>query len=111
MLQELTLRLWRDDAGFVLSAELVLILTIGVLMLIVGLHAVSKSVAQELNDLSNAIGTMNQTYSFHGAKKKGHAYTSGSAYRDSGDDCDCTEIHQIKPEPKYDNGNGPESGW
>lgn len=103
--------LWADEHGFVLSAEMVLILTIGVLMMTVGLHAVSKAVVQELNDVSGAIGALNQTYKYDGLKKPGHAFVAGSAYMDTGDDCDCTEIIQIRPEPKFDNGNGPESGY
>jgi hypothetical protein len=103
-------KLWNDDCGFVVSAELVLVLTIGVLMMVVGLHAVAKGVTQELNDVSSAIGALNQTYKFDGLKKPGHAFVSGSAYMDTSDDCDCTTIVQIRPEPKFDNGNGPESG-
>ena len=34
--------LWHDEAGFVLSAELVLVLTLGVLSMVVGLNAVAS---------------------------------------------------------------------
>ncbi len=101
--------LWNDEVGLVISAELVLVLTVGVLMLVVGLHAVSKAVNQELNDVSNAFGTISQSFKYDGLKKPYHSYVSGSAFKDRGDDCDCTEIRQVKPQPKYDNGNGPEN--
>jgi len=41
-----------DDFGFVISAELVLVLTIAVLSMIVGLHEVAVAVNTELNDIS-----------------------------------------------------------
>jgi len=55
--------LWKDEAGFVLSSELILIATIVVLSVIVGLAAVSHSINSELNDVSNAFGSINQSYS------------------------------------------------
>ena len=48
-------QLWNDEAGFVISAELVLVLTIAVLAMIVGLSEVAVAVNTELNDISNAI--------------------------------------------------------
>ena len=53
-------QLWNDEAGFVISAELVLVLTIAVLAMIVGLSEVAVAVNTELNDISNAIGSLNQ---------------------------------------------------
>lgn len=50
----------RDDAGYVISAELVLIATIGVLSLVVGLSEVSKSINGELFDLGSAFTRLNQ---------------------------------------------------
>jgi len=56
----------RDEAGFVISAELVLVMTIGVLAMVVGLTAVRDAVTHELNDVSNAIGSVSQTYNVVG---------------------------------------------
>lgn len=39
-----------DEAGFVITAELVLVLTIAVLAMVVGLTAVRDSITQEMND-------------------------------------------------------------
>lgn len=58
--------LYRDDAGFVASAELVLVATIVVIGLIVGLCEVSTSVNHELKDCGSAFGAFNQSYSFGG---------------------------------------------
>lgn len=81
-----------DENGFILSAELVLVLTIGVLSLIVGLHEVAVAVNTELNDISSAIGALNQTFTFCGFAGTGGKIKSayaGSAFTDLGDDCDC----------------------
>lgn len=98
--------LWNDENGFVVSAELVLVLTIGVLSMIVGLHAVAKSVTQEMNDLSSAFGAIDQSYSYNGLQKDCHAQVKGSGYKDRNDDCDCSIIIQPPPRVKVDR-----SGW
>ena len=53
--------LLREDAGFVVSAELVLIATIVSLSLVVGLSEVSTSVNNELVDVGNAISHMHNS--------------------------------------------------
>ena len=55
-----------DESGVIISAELVLVLTIVVLAMIVGLSEVAVAVNTELNDISNAIGALNQSFSFTG---------------------------------------------
>jgi len=83
------MRLWNDEAGFIVSAELVLIATILVLGMIVGLVSVRDQVVQELGDIALAIGFINQSYSFSGIT--GHtSSTAGSAFDDESDWCDTT---------------------
>lgn len=79
--------LMNDDAGFVVSAELVLIATIAVISLVVGLSEISLAVNNELEDVGSAIGALNQTYSFQGTKGCKGKYT-GSRFSDSEDECD-----------------------
>ncbi len=98
--------LWNDENGFVVSAELVLVLTIGVLSMIVGLHAVAKSVTQELNDLSSAFGAIDQSYCYNGLRKDWHSKVEGSAFDDQQDDCDCSIIIQPPPNVKVDRSGG-----
>lgn len=79
--------LYNDEAGFVVSAELVLVATIGVLGLIVGLTEVAYGVNQELEDVGSAFGTINQTYCYHGTEGcKG--FIAGSHFGDEWDECD-----------------------
>ena len=71
------MKLWNDEAGFIVSAELVLIATILVLGMIVGLVSVRDQVVQELGDIALAFGVINQSYSFSGIT--GHtSSTAGS---------------------------------
>lgn len=87
-------KLLNDEAGFIVSAELVLIATLLVIGLIVGLSEVQHAVVQELNDVGDAIGNINQSYYYTGfSKTKTYgggiaAYTRGSAWVDTTDDCD-----------------------
>jgi len=57
---------WKDEAGFIIAAELVLTLTIAAMSMIVGLNQIAISVNTELNDLSNALGSFNQSYAVTG---------------------------------------------
>lgn len=90
-------QLWNDQAGVILSAELVLVLTIAVLAMIVGLSEVAVSVNEELNDISNAIGNLDQSYYYTGfAAENGYSwkpksYVAGSRFDDEGDSCDKNE--------------------
>jgi len=82
--------LWNDERGLIISAELVLILTIAVLGMVVGLNSVSTSVNNELNDLAGAFGSLNQSFYYRGLTKWGHASVARAGYADSRDFCDCT---------------------
>ena len=86
--------LWNDEAGVILSAELVLVATILVLGMLVGLVELQCSIVAELSDLSSAFGNLNQSYQVSGfGSSKGanqfKARTYGAAYTDRADTCDC----------------------
>lgn len=107
MLRNLS-KLASDENGFIITAELVLVLTIGVLGMVVGLTAIRDSVVNELNDLAHAFGSVNQSYSVTGLRKNRwcdevHAWVAGFGFRDVSDECDCEVIKYIdvcgKPDP------------
>lgn len=87
-------RLWNDESGVVVSAELALILTIAVLAIIVGLSEVAIAINTELNDISNAFGALDQSYFYTGqtAHDRGFgklkSFIAGSRFHDRVDDCD-----------------------
>ena len=78
-MSNLSTKLWNDDAGFIVSIELVLIATIAVIGLIAGMTAVRDAVVSELSDVAGAVQDLNQSYSFTGVE--GHSgLTDGSDY-------------------------------
>ena len=94
--------LWNDEAGVIISAELVLVMTIAVIAMVVGLHAVAKSVTMELNDVANSLGSYDQSFAYAGLVKSTHASVPGAAFSDRQDACDCTTIQQPAPSVKVD---------
>jgi hypothetical protein len=88
--------LWNDEAGVILSAELVLIGTILVLGMIVGLVELQHSIVGELSDLASAFGNLDQSYSVSGlgSVKPGgfKARVYGAQYEDEAEACDCDDL-------------------
>jgi Flp pilus assembly pilin Flp len=81
-------RLWADEAGFLISAELVLVSTILTLGMVVGLSKVSVAINQELSDVASAFGSVNQSYRYHGLFDDGKGAYGGSGFHDHADQCD-----------------------
>ncbi len=89
-------QLWNDENGVILSAEIVLIGTILIVGMVVGLTELQCAVVQELNDLGEAIGALNQSYqisSLASFKRGGgiKGSTFGSVFIDHLDACDGNE--------------------
>lgn len=83
-------KLWNDEAGFVVSIELILLASIAVIGLIAGMAAVRDAAVSELSDVAGAVQDVNQSYSYFGVV--GHAAsTAGSGYLDNLDFCDSLE--------------------
>lgn len=91
-------KLYNDEAGFLISAELVLIFTLVFCAVAVGVAMVKDSLVAELSDVSEAIGALNQSYNFNGLEASNsvnsvnHAVCSGSGFNDEADDCDCQGV-------------------
>jgi hypothetical protein len=81
-------KLWADEAGFIVSAELILVSTVLVLGMTVGLSEVSFAVNQELEDVASAFGSINQSYRYEGMFDPGKATIAGSRFGDQADYCD-----------------------
>lgn len=80
-------QLLNDEAGFIVSAELVLVATILVIGMVVGLAEVSNGINEELEDVGSAFGSVNQSFRFAGLS--GHkGWIVGSSFNDVSDFCD-----------------------
>ncbi|WP_166827238.1 hypothetical protein [Thalassoroseus pseudoceratinae] len=73
------LELWRDERGYMLSAEAVLLGTVGVVGGTVGLGVVSSSVNEELSDVAHSFRSLDQSYEVRGYQNC-RAYTPGSVF-------------------------------
>ena len=90
-------QLLADEAGFVVSTELVLVATVLVIGMVTGLATLRDGVIQELVDLSNAIGNIEQSYVYNGVTAHTSA-TNGSEYNDETDFCE-TGADTVAAEP------------
>ncbi len=88
-MKNLIRQLWNDEAGLVLSAELVFVASIGAIGMIVGLSAARDGITSELADVGDAVTEYNQGYQVAGIVGHG-ASIAGSQYIDGLDYCDAT---------------------
>jgi len=71
--------LWTDEAGVVLSAELVLVASIALIGLTAGLTTMRDSIATEMADVAGAFSRIDQSYSIRGTTGTGGS-TAGSHF-------------------------------
>lgn len=83
----LATQLMNDEAGFIVSAELVLIATVGVLAMVVGLSEVALNINNELEDVGSAFGSINQSFMSRGSRGHGGG-SEGGRFKDNSDFCD-----------------------
>lgn len=74
--------IWSDETGSVISAELVTIGTMLTVGAVVGLQEVSTAINEELRDVSKAIRSLDQSYSYRGFAGC-NSMTAGSAFIDT----------------------------
>jgi len=109
-------QLIKDESGFLVSAELVLIFTLVFCGVAVGMAVVRDSLVQELGDVSEAIGAVNQSYGYRSIEAPDsvtcghHGTCSGSGFEDQKDDCDCDGINFVNVNPKNDPNNTAGAG-
>ncbi len=72
--------LWQDELGLILSAEAVMVGTLGVLGAVVGLNMASTAVDEELKDFAYAIRSLDQSFGFTG-RQSCKAWSAGSSFQ------------------------------
>jgi len=76
----------KSQAGFVMTTELVLILSVMVIGMVVGLVTMRDSLTAEMEDVAEAIGQLDQSYAFDGlVNAEGTAFLEGSGFVDATD--------------------------
>jgi hypothetical protein len=82
--------LWADEGGAIVSAEIVVVMTILVIGVITGLTSLRDAVITELADVGGAIAWLDQSYILHGVKA--HSSSTGQTeHIDQRDYCDDNE--------------------
>lgn len=98
---KLMIGLWSDEAGFVISSELILIAALIVVGLLVGLATVRDQVVQELADSADAISELQQDYQWSGTA--GHTSSAaGSLFNDQNDFCEEPDLLGVGQEDQLD---------
>jgi Flp pilus assembly pilin Flp len=96
-------RFWTDERGMVASAELMIIMTVGVLSLVTGVSAVASALNFEYTDVANALTGLNQSYNISGQSvARGgagggggagtHAFNRGMGFNDRGNTFTATAV-------------------
>jgi len=76
----------KKQGGFVLTAELVLIVTILVFGSIVGMVSMRDALNAEMGDVAESMGSLDQSYDFDGlVNGQSTATTAGSTWNDDAD--------------------------
>jgi Flp pilus assembly pilin Flp len=75
-------RLWHDESGVIITAELMLIATILAIGLVAGLSSLRDAIVVEMADVGQAIGNSNQSFMIGGVTSPS-ANTAGSGFSDA----------------------------
>jgi hypothetical protein len=87
--RDLIRKLWNDEAGYVVSVELVLVGTVLGIGMVTGLTMLRDSVLAELGDVAGAFGSLDQSFGIPGISyNSGLASTASSAFVDGPDAAD-----------------------
>ena len=84
-------RLWNEETGAILSAEVMLVASILVIGVVAGLASLRDSVVTELADLAQALANVNQSYSYSGVQGH-HVFNGGGVFIDNTDFCDIASL-------------------
>ena len=105
MLRSLLAKFWKDEAGVVMSAEMVMLGTVGVVGATVGLKTLSSSVDGEFKDVARAIRSLDQSYYYEGSASR-TAWVAGSSYIQKPVKDSLAELETVTVEP----GKGTDKG-
>lgn len=75
------LALWNDERGAVITAELIIVLTVLVTAMVAGFSALRNALVSEFADTGAAFGNLNQSFSYGGVIGH-HAFTAGTSFFD-----------------------------
>ncbi len=98
---------WSDETGFVVSAELALIASLGLVGATVGIESLSKSVNAELTDVAFAIRSLDQSYCV-APKRSCGAWMAGSHFQQQDVKTSQDELRKFQQEVEGRQPNEPQ---
>jgi Flp pilus assembly pilin Flp len=78
-------KFWNDEAGFVVTVEMILVATVLVIGLVAGLTVLRDAVLSELSDTAQAFGAIDQSYSVSAANYDSSSSSSQFGFKDAPD--------------------------
>lgn len=85
-MKNMNIKTKKNQKGFVMTSELILLSTTLVVGLVIGLSTMRDAVTAEMEDVAEAIGSLDQSYAFDGMRTTdGYAEISGSGFIDEVD--------------------------
>lgn len=91
-------KLWKDEAGVLLSAEAAIVGTVGVVALGTGMSVVGSAVNEELKEVGYAIRSLDQSYSIPSRKGCNGAWTAGSEFKQQPVEESLRELKEVEHE-------------
>lgn len=76
-------RFFSDESGLVITAELILIITVAVIALVAGWGAVATMMAEELEDVGNMVGALDQSWQASGFIARNHGRSNAMGFADA----------------------------
>ena len=83
-------KFWNDEAGFVVTVEMILVATVLVIGLVTGLGLLRDAVTAELVDTAQAFGSINQSWTVGAMDDQVNHGSAGMSFTDVADGLDAT---------------------
>lgn len=83
--------LYRNEAGFIVSTELLLVSTLLVIGLVVGHSTLRDQVITEVADSADAISALDQSFTYSAINVPAYGSVAGTTFSDAADFCDSND--------------------
>lgn len=85
-------RLWNEELGAVVSAEIMLVATVLVIGVLIGLKSVRDSVVSELADVAQAFSQVSQRFTINGSNYGNNSWDAGNNWGDDSQPAGCINV-------------------
>lgn len=97
-------QIWHDELGVVLSAEMVIVGTVAAVGVTTGMSVAARAVNEELEDVAQAIRSLDQSYCIEGHEGC-FAWTASSSFRQQPVEESLSELSKLRDDLEAENGS------